>query len=144
VFKYPVKYKKNFQILIIFIEIQVTVWHLFDHALMLSIIFHTRRPINKDNVSYVLEFYVSSDVHFGTFRSWKHVLHMTPFRSTCYELTFFGCLNVSNSVWNWNKVENLIFVWSILQICHLEIPVFIYKLMYDYSLWIRFIWVLWI
>ena len=44
VFKLPVRCKKNFQILIIFIEINVNVCLLCDHPAMTSIILHTRRP----------------------------------------------------------------------------------------------------
>jgi len=44
VFKYPVTFKQNFQILNIFIEINVNVCLLSAHQVMTSIILHTRRP----------------------------------------------------------------------------------------------------
>ena len=41
----------------------------------------------------------------------------------------FRCLEVSNSVRNWNKFKKFKYVRSILQLCQLEIPILIYKLM---------------
>ena len=73
---------------------------------------------------------------FPILRRWKNVFHIYPFQSTSYVLKVFGCLEVSNRLSNWNKAKNLIFVWSILQICQLEIPLFIYKFMCMRSLWI--------
>jgi len=55
----------------------------------------------------------------------KQLFHNTPFSSTNNVLKSFGCLEVSNRVSNWKKSKNLILVGSILQICQLEIPVFI-------------------
>jgi len=46
----------------------------------------------------------------------------------------FRCLEFSNCVRNWNKVINVIFVGSKLQLCQLEIPIFIYNLMCQSSL----------
>ena len=66
----------------------------------------------------------------------KHVFHIATFRTTSYVLKRFGCLEISNRVSKWNKGKNLIFLWSILKICQLEIPVFIWKLNCQNSLWI--------
>ena len=44
---------KNFQILIPFIKIKVTLWLLCAHPLMTCIIFHTLRPNSQGNISYV-------------------------------------------------------------------------------------------
>jgi len=129
---------KIFLILIIFIEIYVTVSLLFSHPLMISIIYHNRRPNTQENVSYLFDFHFTNNIFFRTLRSRNTRFHIAPFRSTCYVLKRFGCLNVSNGVFNWNKGKKLIIVWWILQICHLEIPVFFYKLMYECSLWISF------
>ena len=43
-------------------------------------------------------------------------------------------LEVSKRVRNWNKVKNFIFVESKLDLCQLEMPIFIYKLMCQSSL----------
>jgi len=67
-------------------------------------------------------------------RSWKHVFHIVPFRPTRYVLISFRCLGVSNRVRNWNNVKNIIYVRSKLQLCQLEIPIFINKLMWESSL----------
>ena len=53
-------------------------------------------------------------------------------------------LKVSNRVRNWNKVKKFIFVESKLELCQLEMPTFIYKLMCQSSLIKLFINVLWI
>ena len=65
----------------------------------------------------------------------KQLFHNAPFRTTSYVLKSFGYLDVSNSVSNRNKGKNRIFVESMLQICQLEIPVFIHKFMTQSSLW---------
>ena len=62
-----------------------------------------------------------------------HVFHFVPFRPTRYVLKSFRCLEVSNRVRNRNKVKNT-YVWSKLQLCQLEIPNFINKLMFQTSL----------
>jgi len=38
---------------------------------MISIIFHIRRPCTQENVSYILDTYVSVDVHFSHFGELK-------------------------------------------------------------------------
>jgi hypothetical protein len=68
----------------------------------------------------------------------KQLFHIASFRSTSYVLKSFGCLEVSNSVSNRNKVKHRIFVESMLQICQLEIPVFVYKFMSQSALWFSF------
>ena len=69
---------------------------------------------------------------FSIFAFWgaeKHVFHISPFRTTRYVLKSFRYLEVSNRVSNWNEVKNFIFLRSKLQLCQLEIQIFIYKLM---------------
>jgi len=69
---------------------------------------------------------------FAFFAFWgaeKHVSDINPFRPTRYVLMCFRCLEVSNSVRNWNKFKKFKYVRSILQLCQLEIPILIYKLM---------------
>jgi hypothetical protein len=39
---------------------------------MTSIIFHVGVPNTQENVSYILEFYVSPDVHFSRFKELKN------------------------------------------------------------------------
>ena len=38
---------------------------------MTSIIFHTRRPNTQENVSYILDIYVSAHAHFSHFEKLK-------------------------------------------------------------------------
>jgi len=70
VFKYPVKCKQKFPILFFY-------WNLSNrstlcaHPLMTRIIFHTRAPNIQENVSYVIYFYVSADIHFSNFVEMK-------------------------------------------------------------------------
>ena len=64
----------------------------------------------------------------------KHVFHNVPFHSSRYELKRFRSLEVSNCVRNWNKINYNIYVRSKLQVCQLEIPIFINKLMCQSSL----------
>ena len=64
----------------------------------------------------------------------KHVTHIAPFRRKRYVLKSFRWLEVSNRVRNWNKFKNYSYVRSNLQLCQLEIPIFIYKLMCQSSL----------
>jgi len=74
---------------------------------------------------------------FSFFVFWgaeKHVFHIVPFRPNRYVLKSFRCLEGSNRVRNWNNVKNNIYVRSKLQLCQLEISIFIYKLMYQTSL----------
>jgi len=112
---------------------------------MTSIDIHTRRPNTQENVSsflififqlmfifriFALDSYVSADDHE------KHVFHNAPFHSTSHVLKSFRYLDVSKRVSNWNKGKILIFIGSILQKCQLDVPVFIYKLMRQISLWI--------
>ena len=65
----------------------------------------------------------------------KQLFHIPPFHICSYVLMSLVCLEVSNGVSNWNKGKNLIFVWSLLQICQLEIPIFICKFISLNSLW---------
>jgi hypothetical protein len=65
---------------------------------------------------------------FAFWEDEKHVFHITAFRPTSYVLMRLKWLEVSNRVRNWNKVKNFIFVGSKIQLCQLEIPIFIYKI----------------
>jgi hypothetical protein len=49
---------------------------------------------------------------------------------TTYVLESLLWLYVSNRVRYWNKVKNINYVGSKLQLCQLELPIFIYKLYY--------------
>ena len=71
---------------------------------------------------------------FAFWAAEKHVLHIFPFRKTRYVLKVFRCLEDSNRVRNWNKVKNNIYVRSKIQLCQLEIIIFINKLMCKSSL----------
>ena len=126
--------KINFQILILFIEINVNVCLLCDHHLMKGIILHTRKPTCQLKVSYALGFSVSADFYFAFWGAEMHVIHIVPFRPTMYVPKRFRYLKVSYLLRNWDNIENIIYVGSKLQLCQLEIPIFIYKLMYKCSL----------
>ena len=83
-----------------------------------------------------LKSYVNKDGSLGQwftfFAFWgaeKHVIHIAPFRTMRNVLKIFRYLEVSNRVRNWNKLKNIIFVGLKLQLCQLEIPIFIYKIM---------------
>ena len=141
--QYPVKCKQKIFKFSLFLSNFLTVLLLGVHPLMESIIFHTRRPNNQEKCSYLLDIYVSVDVHFHILWSWDACFHINPFRYTSYVLKCFGCLEVSSRVSNWNKGKKLIFVGAILHNANwkykqLEIQVFIYKLMCQGSLWISF------
>jgi len=84
-------------------------------------------------VCYVLGFYVSADSFFLILRSWKARVHIAAFRPTRHVLKIFRYLEVRNRVRNWNKEKNVIFVVWKLQLCQLEIPIFIYKIMSEYN-----------
>ena len=74
--------RKNFQILIILTEIYLIVCLLFAHSLMISIFFHTQRPNTQETVGYLLDLYVSSNIHFSHFEELKSTfftsLHFAP------------------------------------------------------------------
>ena len=74
------------------------------------------------------------NLFFRILRSWKALFHIVPFRSTSYVLKCFRCLEENNRVRNWNKVKNNIYLTSKLLLCQLEIPIFINKLMGQFSL----------
>jgi len=46
---------------------------------MTSIIFHIRGPNTQENLSYILDFYVSSDGHFSRFEELK-ITFLTSFQ----------------------------------------------------------------
>jgi hypothetical protein len=88
--------------------------------------------VNKKSVTnfvfmFLLIFFSFSGVE-------KHVCHIAPFRSTSYVLNSFRYVVVSNRLRNWNKVKNIIYAGSKFQLCQLDIPIFIYKLMCQSSL----------
>ena len=116
---------KNFNNHINFIEINVKVYLLCAHHVMTCIILNTRIPNCQLNVCYALGFYVSADSFFAFWGAEKHVFHITPFRPTSYVLMRLKWLEVSNRVRNWNKVKNFIFVESKLELCQLEMLIFI-------------------
>jgi len=59
---------------------------------MTSIFFHIRRPTTQENVSYILDFYVSADVHFSRFEelkitfftSFQFALELKNYRVSCF------------------------------------------------------------
>jgi len=81
------------------------------------------------NVCYVLGFYVSADYFSQFLGRENHVFHIALFRPTRYVQKSFRYLEVRNGVRNWNKVKKIIFMGSKRQLCQLEIPIFIYKIM---------------
>jgi len=106
-FKYPYSFTNLFWS---FVLTRYSYWNLGKllllcaHPLMISIIFHIRGTTNQENVSYIRDFYVSSDVLFSRFEELKITFfHIHPIRSRSYELKSFGCLEVSNRVCNLNK-----------------------------------------
>ena len=130
VFKYPVtckqKISKNY---INFIEFNVNVSLLCAHHVMTSILLHVRTPNSQKKSVTHLVFMFQLILFFRILRSWDHVFRIVPFRPKRYVLKSFRCLDVSNCVRNGNKVKNIIFVRSKLQLCKLEIRIFIKKLM---------------
>ena len=104
------------------------------HHLMRSIIFHTRRLNTKVNFCYVHGFMFQLKCIFHILRSWKACLSHRSI--SLHLLCTKGGLEVSNRVSNWNKAKNLIFVVSIHKISQFKITVFIYKLIWQSSLWV--------
>ena len=129
----PLSVKKNFEIHINFIEINVNVCLLCAPHVMKSIILHNRRPVNKMFVTHLVFIFQLTFI-FRILKSWKAHFHITPFRPTSYVLMRLMWLEYSNRVRNWNKVRNFIFVESKLELCQLEMLMFVYKLMCQISL----------
>ena len=96
---------------------------------MTSIILHSRRPNCQLKVCNALGFMFQLISFFAFWGSVKHVFHIPLFRPTRYVLMSFRYLEVGNRVRNWNNIKKFIFVWSKLQLCQLEIPIYIYKIM---------------
>ena len=119
----------NFKFLNIYFEINVKICLLCVHPVMTCIILHTRRTNCQWKVCYAFGFVFSWFSFFAFWGAEKHVFHISPFRPTRYVLKSYRYLEISNRVRNWNKVTNFIFVSSKLQLCQLEITIFIYKLM---------------
>ena len=100
---------------------------------MTSIILHTRRVnCQYKSVTYVVIMFQL--IFFRFFRSWKARFSQRSISPTRYVLQSFKCLKFVNLVRNWNKVKNNIYVRSKFQLCQLEIPIFINKLMCQSSL----------
>ena len=100
---------------------------------MTIIILHTRNLTdNKMSVTHLV--FMFQLIFFRILRSWKHGIPILPIRSARYVLKSFGYFEVSNRLRNWNKVKNFNYVVSKLQLCQLEIPIFIHKLMCHCSL----------
>jgi tricorn protease-like protein len=78
--------------------------------------------------------FVSADYFFAFWGAEKHVSHIVPLRTTRNVHFRIRCLEVTNRERKWNEVKIFIFVMSKLQLCQLEIPIFIYKLMCQISL----------
>jgi hypothetical protein len=93
-------FNKEFQMLIIFIEINVNICLLCAHHIMKCIILHTRRPNCQQKVCYAISFCFRW-FFFAFWGAEKHVFHIVPFRPTRYVLKIFRCLEVSNRVRNW-------------------------------------------
>ena len=83
---------KYFEILIIFIEINVNDWHLCAHPVMTSIILHSLRSNCQHIVCYALASYVSADCFFAFWGAEKHVIHIAPYRPTRYVQKIFWWL----------------------------------------------------
>ena len=109
-------------------EINVNVCLLCAHFVMTSVILHSRRPADKNSVMHLVFMFEMIFV-FAFWGAEKHVIHIASFRPTRYVLKSFRYLDVRNRVRNWNKVKNYILVGSKLQLCQLEIPIFIHKIM---------------
>ena len=89
--------------------------------------------VNKKSVSYLVFMFQLTFI-FLILRSWKARFHITPFHPTSYVLIRLMWLEVSNRVRNWNKVKKFIFVYSKLELCQLEMLIYIYNLMCQSSL----------
>ena len=101
---------------------------------MTSIILHTRRPNCQYKVCSRLVFMFQLILIFRILRSCKHVIHISPFRPTIYVLMILRRLEVSNRLRKRNKLKNFIFLGLKIDLCQLEKPIFIYKLMCQISL----------
>jgi len=126
--------QKISKILYFLLKLKYLFGFLCANPLMTSINFYTRKPNSMKLQLRTCFLCFSWCLFFAFWGSEKHVIHNAPFRSTRYVLKCYRYLEVSNLVSNRNKVKNLIFVGSILQICQLELPIFIYKLMCQSSL----------
>jgi len=104
VFKNPVICKKNFQIPIIFIEINVNVCLLCDHHKMKAITLHTRRTnCLKKTVTHLVFMYQL--IFISYFEELKRHFSRRSISHSMYVLKSFRCLEVNKHVWNWNKVK---------------------------------------
>ena len=63
-----------------------------------------------------------------------HIFNIAPFPPTRYVLKGFRWMEVSNRERNWNKVKYHNYVGSKFQLCQLDIPIFLYKIMFQNSL----------
>ena len=111
-----------------FFEININVWMLYSQIVITSIILHSRRPnCQKKSVMHLV--FMFPLIFFRILRSWKARFSHRSISPPRYVLKRFRYLEVINRVRKWNKVKNVIFVGSKLQLSQLEIPIFIYKIM---------------
>ena len=101
---------------------------------MTSIILHIRRPNCQYKVCYALGFMLHLIFFFCISISWKELFYIVPFRPARYVLKILRCLEFNNRVRKWNNVQNNIYVRWKIQLCQLEIPIYINKLMWPCSL----------
>ena len=97
-----------------------------------NVILHTRWPNCQQKVCLAL--FLCSGWFFFVFEELKSTFFTSLHFAHEVCTNHFRCLEGSNRVRMWNKIKKFIYVWSKLQLCQLEIPIFIYKLMWQGSL----------
>jgi len=100
---------------------------------MASIILHIRSLICQKSVTHLV-FMFQLILFFRILRSWKERFSHWSISPHEVYTKDFRYLELSNRARNWNKVKNFILMGSKLQLCQLEIPISIYKLMCYISL----------
>jgi hypothetical protein len=114
------------------IRILVEKWNVYEGQIfprpLLQICRSEDLTINKKSVT-PLVFTFKLSIFFRILRSWKALFNIVSFHPTWFVLKSFRWLEVSNRERNWNKVKNNIYVSSKLQLCQLEIPIFLNNLM---------------
>jgi len=89
--------------------------------------------VNIKSVTHLV-FMFQLILFFRILRSWKARISHRSIWTKWYVVNSFRWLEAINRVRNWNKVKNYKYVGSKLQLCQLEVPKFIYKLMCQSSL----------